>query len=98
MSRLSYPKHFLHDIENMSDEQRAERTDELIRWCKRYADGNANPKWVENHMFELSRLAERLTARVAELEATLSTINIKAPGGAHLFQRYGEARLPERDL
>ncbi|MCZ4268989.1 hypothetical protein O4H48_13905 [Rhodobacteraceae bacterium G21628-S1] len=63
MATLSYPLHFLHDIENMTPVQRADRCDELIAWAKRYADGNANPKWVKHHMFELARLAEMMRGK-----------------------------------
>jgi hypothetical protein len=56
--QLSYPQHFLHNIETMTQQQREAREAELIAWCKRYADGHANPKWVKYHMFELSRLLE----------------------------------------
>ncbi|MEM7211770.1 MAG: hypothetical protein AAF479_07735 [Pseudomonadota bacterium] len=55
---LTYPEHFLHDLDSMTRQGREERCDELIRWAKRYADGNANPKWVVGHMFELAHLAE----------------------------------------
>lgn len=55
---LSYPTHFLHDIDNMTDAQRDARGEELIGWCKRLADGNANPKWMKYHLYELSRLLE----------------------------------------
>lgn len=63
MTDLSYPKHFLHDIENMTPAQRADRCDELIHWAKRYARGNANPKWVPYHMYELARLAEMMRGK-----------------------------------
>lgn len=58
---LNYPDHFLHDIENMSPEERKSRQAELIAWSKRYATGHANSKWLKFHLFELARLAE-LTA------------------------------------
>ncbi len=56
--KLSYPTHFLHDIDNMSPAQQDARGEELIRWCERLADGNANPKWIRSHLFELARLLE----------------------------------------
>jgi hypothetical protein len=55
---LSYPKHFLHDISAMTDEQRHARAVELIAWTKRLANNEANPKWVSNHLFELAHLLE----------------------------------------
>lgn len=55
---LSYPQHFLHDINAMTPQMREAREAELIAWCKRFADGHANPKWAMEHMFELSRLLE----------------------------------------
>ena len=55
---LSYPKHFLHDIEAMTPQRQEARAEELVHWAKRYAAGHANPKWVLYHMFELARLYE----------------------------------------
>ena len=63
---LNYPTHFLHDITTMTPEQRDGRAVELIAWCKRFAEGNANPKWVKYHMFELSRLLEMSRERDRE--------------------------------
>ncbi len=60
MADLNYPLHFLHDIDQMSPEDRGARCDELIAWAKRFADGDANAKWVRFHMFELASLAERM--------------------------------------
>lgn len=55
---LSYPEHFLHDIERMTPGEREAREAELIGWAKRRSDGHANPKWDTYHLFELSRLLE----------------------------------------
>ena len=67
---------FLHDIESMTSEECEDRRLELCAWARRFARGNANPKWVVPHMNELARLGEfvaaerdALRARVAELEA-----------------------------
>ena len=70
MAELKYPEHFLHDLENMDPATRAARCDELIGWAKRYADGNANPKWVAHHMFELAHLAEMMRGKPAGIAAT----------------------------
>ncbi len=64
---LSYPAHFLHDIEGMTPFQRRNRGRELIAWAKRHADGNANPKWVTQHMYELSRLLEMIHEDIDKL-------------------------------
>lgn len=69
---------FLHDIEAMTSEEREDRRLELCAWARRFARGNANPKWVVPHMNELARLSEfvaderdALRARVAEMGARL---------------------------
>lgn len=67
-TKLKYPEHFLHDIENMSARGRAAREKELIGWCKRRADGYANPKWDTRHMYELSRLLELRIEATAQVE------------------------------
>lgn len=37
------------------DTQKRElRAEELVNWFARYAQGNANPKWLESHAFELA--------------------------------------------
>ena len=61
--QLKFPNHFLVDLEDLTPAARARRCDELIAWAKRYAKGNANPKWVEHHMFELARLAEMMRGK-----------------------------------
>ena len=33
---------------------RIERIQELLNWFERYATGQANPKWLEGHAFELA--------------------------------------------
>ena len=65
--KLSYPEHFLHNIEDMTPFQRRARGRELIEWSKRHADGNANPKWTKQHMYELSRLLEMLHEEIDKL-------------------------------
>lgn len=67
MAALTYPTHFLHDIERMDDVERDQRCNELIQWVKRYADGNANPKWVAYHMFELAQFAQWHLAQIEKL-------------------------------
>ena len=60
MADLSYPAHFLQNVNTMTPSERVERSYELIGWVKRYADGYANPKWVEYHLFELAKLCEMM--------------------------------------
>lgn len=67
--KLSYPDHFLLDIEGMTPFQRRARGRELIAWAKRHADGQANPKWVRFHMYELSRLLEIVQEDIDKLAA-----------------------------
>lgn len=64
---LSYPQHFLVDLENMTAEERDARRQELIAWTQRYATSQANPKWAEPHLFELARLNEIAVAERDEL-------------------------------
>lgn len=39
---------------NGTYQQQIERVQELLSWFVRYANGQANPKWVEQHAFELA--------------------------------------------
>ena len=71
VERLTYPDHFLHDIENMSADMRDARMQELSHWSLRFANRTANPKWVTNHMFELARLAELTAAERDRLRSEL---------------------------
>ena len=39
---------------NGTYQQQIERVQELLAWFVRYANGQANPKWVARHAFELA--------------------------------------------
>lgn len=39
---------------NGTYQQQVERVQELLSWFVRYANGQANPKWFEQHAFELA--------------------------------------------
>lgn len=41
-------------------ETREKRARELVSWFARYAEGSANPKWLEAHAFELAHYVAEL--------------------------------------
>ena len=102
VERLTYPDHFLHDIENMSADMRDARMQELSHWSLRFANRTANPKWVTNHMFELARLAELTAAERDRLRAETPVAWVEPEdGGAHppfwLVTRYDDVMRMSKD-
>ena len=61
--------------EQISDDRRIERLQELLSWFSRLIDGHANPKWLREHAYELA-YAVATTPLAAPLPEPLTTVQI----------------------